>query len=890
MTPEWLASVTAREAEVLAGIRAHQTNQQVAEQLFVSVRTVESHVTSLLRKSGAADRRELARLADNLDHTPTVLGLQRFATTFLGRDDALDDLAARLERGRIVTVVGPGGVGKTRLAHEALARLARSWDLVAAVDLLPIRSGGVATAVAGTLEVPEEAGVAARVALGRALGERRAVLLLDNCEHLAAEVADLVAAVHASRARTTVLATSREPLRIPAEDVMGLPPLAAETGAALILFCDRSGLDPAPEVSDVVDLLEGVPLSIELAAARARTLGIEGLRAGLHGRLPALSGGRDPDRRHRSAAATVAWSLALLDHDQRDLLRTLTALHHPVDLDTAVAVHGTSPEDTTLLLSELTAKSLLQMHGSASRTRWSMLDLVRRFASEGQPSTAIRERVAAWATARSRWLLDHHPSDPAPELPDLLHAALDTPAYPDPVAHGLLRDVSELALRTGRLTDAMECLVAAADRASEPRHGVGDLLDAAAVAAARASTDATHRLLLQASDRAKTAGDLISRSRALAAAVVAWYRYPPESAQPGPGGVPVDDVLALARAEAGAEPEDEAALSAAIAWHDGGRAAAERAVAAAEQTRDPIQVAAALDALTTACIAEQALRAARETATRRVELLRAYPHATPRALEEAVDAVHAAASTALIIGRPLQARGLDADGTGPIGDGQELPREVRALTLLGCLDEATAAAETMWRRWLADGCPPRTWMSTAGAFAVLAAGLGAGPAGDHDVSVWRERTLRMAGVEVADRSPTLAAVSAYVDARLALHRLALHRRALDGGVLTNVEYLLGRTQGDFVDRQYEGFARAAGAELAVAAGHPEALALVDSLDAPAEESDWVNAVRARCLARLEPASTHGSRALTLWREVGAAFEADTTARLIEGAEEGVWSR
>jgi len=861
--------VTAREAEVLAGIRAHQTNQQVAEQLFVSVRTVESHVASLLRKSGAADRRELARLADDLAHTPAVVGLQTFATSFLGRDDALDELAGRLERRRIVTVVGPGGVGKTRLAHEVLARLAREWDLVAAVDLLPVHSGGVASAVVDALGIPEEAGVPARAALGRALGDRRAVLLLDNCEHLAAEVADLVALVHTTCGRATVLATSREPLRLPGEDVMGLSPLAADGGAALRLFCDRSGLDPSPEVVDVVGLLEGIPLSIELAAARAPTLGIEGLRAGLHGRLPALSGGRDPDRRHRSAAATVAWSLALLDHDQRDLLRTMAALHHPVDLDTAAAVHGTSPAETALLLSELAAKSLLQTHHTEHTTRWSMLELVRRFAGEGEPGASAHERIAAWAAERARWLLDHDQAWPAVELPDLLHTALNTPAHPDPVAHGLLRDLAVLALRAGRLTVALECLAAAADRAPDSRRAVGDLTEAAAVGAARASTDATHRLLLQASRRAETAGDRTSHARALAAAVVAWYRYPPDSAEPGPGGEPVDDVLSLIVAEAGEEPEDAAALAAAIAWHDGGRAAAERAVAAAEETRDPIQVAAALDALTNACIAEQSLRAARAAALRRVELLRGQPHATPRGLEESVDALHAAASTALIIGRPLQARGLEAEGVGQSRDGQELPREVRALTLLGRLDEATAAAETMWRRWLADGCPPRTWTSTAGAFAVLAAGL----AGDQGEITWRERTLRLAGVEVTDQSPTLAAVSAYVDARLALHR----------GELTNVGYLLDRSQQAFGDRQYEGFARAAGAELAVAAGHPDGAALVDRLAVPARESDWVDAVRQRCLARLAPVSDHGRQALARWREIGAAFEADATRRLIQGA-------
>ncbi len=287
----------------------------------------------------------------------------------------------------------------------------------------------------------------------------------------------------------------------------------------------------------------------------------------------------------------------------------------------------------------------------------------------------------------------------------------------------------------------------------------------------------------------------------------------------------------------------------------------------AEETRDPLRVAAALDALVNACIAEQRLRAARDAALRRLELLHGQPHDSPRGVEEAVDALHAAASTALIVGRPLEARDLESAGPGQTQDGQELPREVRALTLLGRMAEAIAAAETMWRGWLAEGTPPRAWMSTAGALTVLAAGL----AGDAGEGVWRERTLRLAGVEVADQSPTLAAVSAYVDARLALQR----------GDITNAAYLVGRTQQTFVDRQYESFARAAGAELAVAAGLADATGLVDGLALAASESDWVDAVRERCLARLEPGSAHGPRALARWQDIGARFEADATSRLIE---------
>jgi hypothetical protein len=354
----------------------------------------------------------------------------------------------------------------------------------------------------------------------------------------------------------------------------------------------------------------------------------------------------------------------------------------------------------------------------------------------------------------------------------------------------------------------------------------------------------------------------VTWSLALSAQIVAWYRYPIDPAAPVPAEVSVDELLDLARTHAGDDQEAAAVFAAARAWHHGGRRVAQTAVTAAEATGDPTRIAAALDVLVTACAADHQLRDARAAAMRRVSLLHGLPTATPRGAEESVDVLHVAATTALVTGAVKASLHVDALQPDLHHDGADLPRTVRALALLGRFDEALAAAETMWRRWLADGSPPRTWMSTAGAMAVLALGL----SHNHREREWRERTLRLAGVPAPEHSPTLAAVSAYVDARLAIHR----------GDLADAEHLVRRCNATFQDRWYEGFARSAGTELAIVAQLPTATDLARDLMSHAAESDWVAAVHQRCLARQHPDRDHAQDALALWGTIGAQAELDAT--------------
>ncbi|MEV0719657.1 LuxR C-terminal-related transcriptional regulator, partial [Asanoa sp. NPDC050611] len=304
--------VSEREAEVLALLGEHLSNAEIAAKLHISVRTVEHHVSGLLRKLGAADRRALARA---VAAAPAVAGVPVARDSFVGRAHERDALLAALGRPGLVTMLGPGGVGKTRLAAVLAAGVPCRG---AFADLVPVRAGFVDQAVAAALGVTEGAGQPLREAILERLRGGRVLLVLDNCEHVVDAVAGFVDRVLAACPACTVLVTSRERLNVPGEQVVpiGPLPLAADAEA---LFLDRArAVDPA-FVADPADVallcarLDGMPLAIELAAARSASLGVAGLLAGLDDALRLLDGGRGGAERHRSLRAVLGWSDELLD-------------------------------------------------------------------------------------------------------------------------------------------------------------------------------------------------------------------------------------------------------------------------------------------------------------------------------------------------------------------------------------------------------------------------------------------------------------------------------------------------------------------------------------------------------------------------------------------------
>src|SRR5215470_13633428 len=327
------AGISAREAEILTLVGEHRSNAEIGAHLFISVRTVETHVSSLLRKLGVPDRRALADLATELtraERTSRALaGLPSPLNPFIGRARERAEMRDAVVAHRQVTAAGPGGVGKTRLALAVAADLASDFEGgVWFVDLVPVTDPVmVGSAVAAALGLGEQQGRGIDDSVLAALADRRALLVLDNCEHLSDGVAPFVERLLARCPGVSVLTTSRARLMVPFEWVYLVPPLSLEgrgdgdvgSSDAVLLFLDRAAAvgwtlerEQLAQVAEVCRKLDGVALAIEIAAARLPALGLGELVAGLSDHLRLLVGGRRADERHSSLRAMLDWSQTLL--------------------------------------------------------------------------------------------------------------------------------------------------------------------------------------------------------------------------------------------------------------------------------------------------------------------------------------------------------------------------------------------------------------------------------------------------------------------------------------------------------------------------------------------------------------------------------------------------
>jgi non-specific serine/threonine protein kinase len=342
-------------------------------------------------------------------------------TSFVGRSGELERLEELVARHRHVTVTGPGGSGKTRLAVELARRLVGRFEhgtwlvelaQVTAADLVP----GTAAAALGVVEHP---GRSMTEAVADAVAGRHLLLLLDNCEHLVEAAADLTRALLTSSADLRVLATSREPLRVEGEARYPLGPLAVpEEGVeddplgdfdAVALFVERAQrVDPGfclegaqDTVVDIVRHLDGMPLAIELAAARVAGLGVAEVRDQMRDRFGLLVGGpRGAPARQQSLHATILWSYAALRTDEERAFRLVSVFPAPFTLAAAEAVAGPGVADVVAALVE---RSLLvaPRTGVDGRSRFGMLETLRAFAADrlddkGQRPAAMRAALT-WA-------------------------------------------------------------------------------------------------------------------------------------------------------------------------------------------------------------------------------------------------------------------------------------------------------------------------------------------------------------------------------------------------------------------------------------------------------------------------------------------------------------
>jgi len=352
-----------------------------------------------------------------LDAYPTNLPAQR--TSFVGREEDVDAVATELREHRVVTITGVGGVGKSRLAVQVAATiLPRFPDGAWLCELASVTDEAlVADSLADAVGVPPGSGPA-REALPWFLRDRKALLVIDNCEHMLGPVIEVVDDILARCPRVVVLATSREPLGVAGERTYALntllPPAGADarairSSAAGRLFVERAQAarhdfvlddDNATAVGEICTRLDGIPLAIELAAARVRSLTPAQILDRLDERFRLLTGGTRARGRHQTLRGALAWSADLLEPEERDAFARLSVFAAPFDIAAAEAVIDAEAWEH---LDALVDKSLMLAEEVRGEMRYRMLETVREFAAELLlESGAVAEARTAHAHHYSR--------------------------------------------------------------------------------------------------------------------------------------------------------------------------------------------------------------------------------------------------------------------------------------------------------------------------------------------------------------------------------------------------------------------------------------------------------------------------------------------------------
>nr|BFD96243.1 hypothetical protein KitaXyl93_76030 [Kitasatospora sp. Xyl93] len=880
------ADISPREAEVLELVGDHLSNAEIGARLFVSVRTVETHVSSLLRKLEVPDRRALARRASEQIRTDLprpAPALPVRLTSFIGRAGERAALTALLKEHRQVTALGPGGVGKTRIALTVASDVAGEFaDGVWFVDLVPVSDPGmIATAVAEAIGLGEQLGRDMAESVVVALTDRHALLVLDNCEHVVDGAALFVERLLAACPRVQVLVTSRSRLMVPFERVFPVPPLSlrGDGGSdAVALFMDRAAsvgwpLDPPlyDQVTEICERLDGMALAIELAAARYPTLGLDGITAALAHPLRMLTGGSRAEDRHRSVRAALDWSHNLLDPADRALLRRVSVFVTPFTALAAAEVAG--PDRATVAdgLARLAEQSLLAVTPSPGGTRYRALETLRQYGADRLTEAGelddTRARHLRWclaestdlAAARANWRARFD------QVADELRAALAwAQNRPDrrADAHRLARGMAELAFTRQLIGESQQRYEQAAALAITPADRASMLRHAAAVAGCRLHGDDMHRLNREAADVARQSGDTAAAARDLATAASNAYRFsskfarklPPEEA---------DELIAEARELAGDDPCARAAAALAEAGRalthaigaaqptagaspeatgtdpgPGGAtaqeaiASAERAVELARLAGDPLAESAALDTLAGALSWAGDTFAAAATARRRVELISCAPEG-PASTHELIEALAEATEAGLGVGdlrgaRQWARRLADHPQLAEVGHratGWLLAADV----LAGEIEQARTVSLRFRDAWQQAGSPARSVLGPPVAAMATAHGL----RGDQEA-----RRDWSALLEQVDPSPwNTYGYGAVFDAILMLHQgrpeAALERMAPEPGQVRQWTtwiwlhwYVALRAEAAVLVRATDAADRLSQARTAVA-GNPVATALVE---------------------------------------------------------------
>ena len=330
-------------------------------------------------------------------------------SSLVGRENVVAEVAELASASRLVTLTGVGGVGKTRLASEVGAEVAGEFpDGVWMVELASVGdSASVAAAIATVLGITPQGEAALIDTVADALGGRRLLLVVDNCEHVLAAAGSAIETILARSGGVKIIATSREALAVDEETVLTVPPLALTGGVtsdAVTLFVDRAravrpdfGLadpDTATAVTEICETLDGLPLGIELAAARMAAMSAVEVRDRLADRFRLLKGSIPGPERQLTLRHAVEWSYDLLSDDERELLRLTSVFAGGFDLTSIGAVvDGADDVDVLRHLDSLVRKSLLVADHAVTRTRYSLFETIRQFAEDRLAEVGALERT-----------------------------------------------------------------------------------------------------------------------------------------------------------------------------------------------------------------------------------------------------------------------------------------------------------------------------------------------------------------------------------------------------------------------------------------------------------------------------------------------------------------
>lgn len=579
--------------------------------------------------------------------SPLVAGpgstLPTTLTTFIGRDTERHDLLMALRSHRLVTVAGPGGVGKTRLAIEVASAVGDMFrDGVVFVDLVEVAEATmVVAAVADAAGVVEQLAADRRSALVAALGSRELLVVLDNCEHVLSGARECVEAVLAGCPGVRFMTTSRIRLMLPYEHVYAVPGLAAD-GDGFDLFVARmtaagAGAPNERERSVVADIcrsLDGMALAIELAAARTPGLGVDGLERALGAELALLTVGRSGDHRHRSLRSAIDWTYQLLDPEEREVLGFAAVFAAPFEVSDVAALLGRASGELLDLVARLVDWNLVARLPTG---RFRVLETIRQFATERLDANGrlgdARSSHADWVMGRLGTVLASAPggrcSPTWSEQVDLVladaRAALAWSRSVDDVRSLALGDaIAEVCFLRGRPWEAQTHQADAARTTDDPVERHRRLHRAAGAASSRHAGRDAIELYREAADVAAASGrsDLAAKDLAIAAMLM--------RRAPGIIGESVDESVATeligrARTLFDGDPIAEAWIVNAETWRPGALArslaAAVHAVATASATGDPILRVASLDLVLSAQLEESDLTGAAATSATRLELL-----------------------------------------------------------------------------------------------------------------------------------------------------------------------------------------------------------------------------------------------------------------------------